>query len=590
MNTPMKDVLVDQLSQALQSLIDAESLSLPDRIDIQIERGRGSGHGDYASNLAMRLAPKLRENPRELASRLVTHLPAHTAIERIEVAGPGFINFFVSRDAASAVIARIHREGREFGRSHFGQGQRVIVEFVSANPTGPLHVGHGRGAAFGAALADVLEATGHAVHREYYINDAGRQMHILAVSVLIRYLEHRGESLAFPANGYRGDYIHAIARDLEAAAGERYRLTAADLLAGLPADAEAGGDKEAYIDALIERARTLLGEDRYEEILEAAVTTITSDIAEDLAAFGVHYDRWFSERALVRTGAVEHALEQLQSAGTLYDAEGARWFRSTDYGDDKDRVVRRADGQTTYFASDIAYHLNKFERGFEQAIDVFGADHHGYMARVRASLEAFGHATDRLTFRLVQFAILYRGAERLPMSTRAGEFVTLRALREEVGNDAARFFYVMRRPEQHLDFDLELAKSQSNDNPVYYIQYAHARVCSVGRQRAERGIEHDPDNGLACVSRLDADHEQALIQSLGRYPEALESAAGNHEPHQLAAYLRDLAGAFHTYYNAHPFLVDDRDLRDARLALIEAVRQVVRNGLELLGVSAPDRM
>ncbi|KAF0282569.1 MULTISPECIES: arginine--tRNA ligase [Spiribacter] len=586
----MKEELVDLLSQALQSLAAAESLSLPDRIDIQLERGRGSGHGDYASNLAMRLAPVLRQNPRELATRLVAHLPVHAHIDQVEVAGPGFINFFLTRDAANAVIARIHREGREFGRSHYGRGQQVIVEFVSANPTGPLHVGHGRGAAFGAALADVLEATGHAVHREYYINDAGRQMHILAVSVLIRYLEHRGESMAFPANGYRGDYIHGIARDLEAEAGERYRITAAELTAGLPADAHAGGDKEAYIDALIARARGLLGEGRYEEILEAAVTAITGDIAEDLAAFGVRYDRWFSERALVRTGAVEHALEQLQAAGALYDAEGARWFRSTDYGDDKDRVVRRADGQTTYFASDIAYHLNKFERGFEQAIDVFGADHHGYMARVRASLEAFGHATDALTFRLVQFAILYRGSERLPMSTRAGEFVTLRALREEVGNDAARFFYVMRRPEQHLDFDLELAKSQSNDNPVYYIQYAHARVCSVRRQRHERGIEHDHDNGLSHVDRLDADHEQALIQALGRYPEALESAAANHEPHLLAAYLRDLAGAFHTYYNAHTFLVDDRDLRDARLTLIEAVRQVVRNGLDLLGVSAPERM
>ena len=586
----MKEELVDLLSQALQSLAAAESLSIPDRIDIQLERGRGSGHGDYASNLAMRLAPVLRQNPRELAARLVAHLPVHAHIDQVEVAGPGFINFFLTRDAANAVIARIHREGREFGRSHYGRGQQVIVEFVSANPTGPLHVGHGRGAAFGAALADVLEATGHAVHREYYINDAGRQMHILAVSVLIRYLEHRGESMAFPANGYRGDYIHGIARDLEAETGERYRITAAELTAGLPADAHAGGDKEAYIDALIARARVLLGEGRYEEILEAAVTAITGDIAEDLAAFGVRYDRWFSERALVRTGAVEHALEQLQAAGALYDAEGARWFRSTDYGDDKDRVVRRADGQTTYFASDIAYHLNKFERGFEHAIDVFGADHHGYMARVRASLEAFGHATDALTFRLVQFAILYRGSERLPMSTRAGEFVTLRALREEVGNDAARFFYVMRRPEQHLDFDLELAKSQSNDNPVYYIQYAHARVCSVRRQRHERGIEHDHDNGLSHVDRLDADHEQALIQALGRYPEALESAAANHEPHLLAAYLRELAGAFHTYYNAHTFLVDDRDLRDARLTLIEAVRQVVRNGLDLLGVSAPERM
>lgn len=585
----MKDELIDLLRQSLQSLADADALPLPDPIDIQLERGRGSGHGDYASNLAMRLARTARRNPRELADRLVEHLPMHPHVARVEVAGPGFINFFLTQDAANAVIERIHQAGDAYGRSNHGGGERVIVEFVSANPTGPLHVGHGRGAAFGAALADVLAATGYDVHREYYINDAGRQMDILAVSVLLRYLEHRGEAVTLPGNGYQGDYIHAIARDLEANAGERYRLNGAELSAGLPADAPEG-DKEVHIDALIERARQRLGAERYREVLEAAVTAITTDIAEDLAAFGVHYERWFSERGLVDGGAVETALARLQDAGTLYEADGALWFRSTDYGDDKDRVVRRADGQTTYFASDIAYHLDKFERGFSQAIDVFGADHHGYMARVRASLAAFGHSTDALTFRLVQFAILYRGAERLPMSTRAGEFVTLRALREEVGNDAARFFYVMRRPEQHLDFDLELAKSQSNDNPVYYIQYAHARVCSVMRQMAERGIGHDHDNGLANLGRLDADHEQSLIQSLGRYAEVLESAAASHEPHQLAAYLRDLAGSFHTYYNAHTFLVDDRDLRDARLALIQAVRQVIRNGLGLLGVSAPERM
>ena len=586
----MKEELIELLRQALQSLANAESLALPEPMEIQLERGRGSGHGDYASNVAMRLAKPARQNPRDLAAKLVAHLPNHPHVDHVEVAGPGFINFFLTQDAANAVIARIHREGARYGRSHHGQGERVIVEFVSANPTGPLHVGHGRGAAFGAALADVLEATGYDVHREYYINDAGRQMNILAVSVLVRYLEHRGETIEFPANGYRGDYIHGIARDLEASGGERYRITATELTSGLPADAHAGGDKEAYIDALVERARACLGETRYQEVLEAAVTTITADIDEDLAAFGVRYDRWFSERALVRTGAVEQALERLQQADTLYEADGALWFRSTDYGDDKDRVVRRADGQTTYFASDIAYHLNKLDRGFSHAIDVFGADHHGYMARVRASLAAFGHPTEQLTFRLVQFAILYRGSERLPMSTRSGEFVTLRALREEVGNDAARFFYVMRRPEQHLDFDLELAKSQSSDNPVYYIQYAHARVCSVLRQMEERGLRHDRDNGLAALARLTADHEQALIDSLGRYSEVLESAAASHEPHQLAAYLRDLAGAFHTYYNAHTFLVDDDELRNARLTLIQAVRQVVCNGLGLLGVSSPERM
>ncbi len=586
----MKEELADLLRQALQSLADSESLSLPETVDIQLERGRGSGHGDYASNLAMRLARPAGKPPRELATALVERLPVHPHVDRAEVAGPGFINFFITRDAANAVIERIHREGNAFGRCQHGAGERVIIEFVSANPTGPLHVGHGRGAAFGGALGNVLEAAGYDVHREYYVNDAGRQIHILAVSVLIRYLGHRGEAIEFPANGYRGDYIHTIARDLEAEAGERYRITASELTDGLPADAHAGGDKERYIDALTDRARTLLGATRYREIVDASVEAIRHDIEEDLAAFGVRYDRWFSERSLVEAGAVERALQRLESGGTLYEKDGAQWFRSTDYGDDKDRVVRRADGQTTYFASDIAYHLDKFERGFGRAVDVFGADHHGYMARVRASLAAFDHDTDRLEFRLVQFAILYRGHERLSMSTRSGEFVTLRELREEVGNDAARFFYVMRRPEQHLDFDLELAKSQSSDNPVYYIQYAHARVCSVLRQMAERGIDHDLDTGLGAIDRLTEDHEQTLLQTLGRYPEVIEGAAISHEPHQIAQYLRDLAGGFHTYYNAHTFLVDDAALRDARLALVRAIRQVIRNGLDLLGVSAPERM
>ena len=586
----MKDQLVALLHQALQSWAQAESITLPESLEVQIERGRGSEHGDYASNVAMRLAKPAQRSPRDLATQLCAHLPAHPQVERVEVAGPGFINFFITQDAANAVVAEIHQHGEHYGRSQAGAGERVMLEFVSANPTGPLHVGHGRGAAFGAALGNVLAAAGYDVHREYYVNDAGRQMHILTLSVLVRYLEHRGEPMPFPVNGYRGDYIHHIARDLEAEHGDRYRLSAADLCQDLPADENAGGDKERYIDALIQRARHLLGESAYQTILSAAVNAITTDIAEDLAAFGVHYERWFSERALVDTGAVEQAVERLLSAGAIYEDNGALWFRSSDYGDDKDRVVRRADGQMTYFASDIAYHLDKFERGFQRIIDVFGADHHGYMARVRASLEAFGYDISRLEFRLVQFAILYRGHERLPMSTRSGEFVTLRELREEVGNDAARFFYVMRRPEQHLDFDLELAKSRSNDNPVYYIQYAHARVCSVLAQMAERGIRHDNSNGLKHISQLDADHEQSLLAQLGRYPEVIQAAAVGHEPHQLAQYLRELAGAFHTYYNAHTFLVDEAALRDARLSLIIATRQVIANGLGILGVSAPESM
>lgn len=586
----MKQQLADLLRQALEALRAAGTLPADVDPEIQVERGRGSGHGDFASNLAMQLAKPARRRPRELAEALVAELPAHRYVERVAVLGPGFINFFLTADAATAVLHEIREQGDGFGRCDAGRGHSVLLEFVSANPTGPLHVGHGRGAAFGAALSSLLEAAGFRVHREYYVNDAGRQMDILAVSVLLRYLEARGEDVRFPDNGYRGDYIRDIAAQLAARAGDRYRVAAARLAADLPADASQGGDKERHVDALVRAAREHLGEDGYRDVLQSAVDAILGDIRTDLAEFGVHYERWFSERELVESGAVGRSLEQLQARGEVYEQDGALWFRSSRYGDEKDRVVRRADGQITYFASDIAYHLDKFERGFDTAVDVFGADHHGYMARVRASLEAFGLAPDRLTFRLVQFAILYRGGERLQMSTRSGEFVTLRELREEVGNDAARFFYVMRRPEQHLDFDLDLAKSQSNDNPVYYIQYAHARICSVLGQLAGRGLAHDPENGLAAAGRLTEDHEQQLLGLLGRYPEVIEGAALAHEPHQLAQYLRELAAGFHTYYNAHTFLVDDAGLRDARVNLILATRQVIRSGLGILGVSAPESM
>ncbi|WP_440997620.1 arginine--tRNA ligase [Arhodomonas sp. SL1] len=586
----MKHQLAGLLAQAMESLKAAGELPTDIELDIQVERGRGAGHGDFATNTAMRLAKPAKRPPREIAEALVGALPRHPYVERVEVAGPGFINFFLTDEAAFAVIRDVWEQGEGFGRSDAGAGRRILVEFVSANPTGPLHVGHGRGAAFGSALAKLLSAAGFEAHREYYVNDAGRQMDILAVSVLLRYLEHLGEAVRFPDNGYRGEYIRDIAAELATHHGDAFRLDAAELAAGAPADASEGGDKEAHVDAVIRNARALLGEAAYREIQDAALEAILGDIRDDLAAFGVTFDRWFSERGLTEDGSVARTIERLVEAGHCYEAEGALWFRATAFGDDKDRVVRRADGATTYFASDIAYHLDKFERGFDQLVDVFGADHHGYMARVRASLEAFGYPADRLEFRLVQFAILYRGSERLPMSTRSGEFVTLRELREEVGDDAARFFYVMRRPEQHLDFDLELAKSESADNPVYYLQYAHARICSVLRQLDEQGLEHDPEAGFNAIARLTEDHEQTLITQLARYPEVLEGAALAHEPHQLAQYLRDLAGAFHTYYNAHQFLVEDAGLRNARLNLVLAARQVLRNGLDILAIDAPERM
>jgi arginyl-tRNA synthetase len=466
----------------------------------------------------------------------------------------------------------------------------VQVEFVSANPTGPLHVGHGRGAAYGAAVADLLEAVGFAVHREYYVNDAGRQMDILAASVWLRYLELCGEAVVFPANAYRGDYVWDIAATLHREHGDAYHVPVARVGEGLPPDEPDGGDKERYIDAVIARARELLGDNRYRFVFELGLNTILEDIRDDLEKFGVVYDEWYSERSLSERGAVQRAIERLRAAGQLYEQDGALWFRSTAFGDEKDRVVVRENGQTTYFASDIAYHMDKLERGFERVIDVWGADHHGYVPRVKAALQALGDDPARLDVLLVQFATLYRGGEKVQMSTRSGEFVTLRQLRKEVGRDAARFFYVMRKSEQHLDFDLDLAKSQSSDNPVYYVQYAHARVASVLRQMAERGLERDAQRGLASLGRLTEPQEQALLTGLARYPEVVEAAALAHEPHQVVHFLREIANDFHVYYTTHQFLVDDAGLRDARLSLVLAAQQVLANGLRLLGVSAPETM
>jgi arginyl-tRNA synthetase len=586
------------LNQALDRL--RQDGLLPDAapVDIPLERSRDRTHGDFASSLALALAKTARCKPRELAERLVAVLPASERLAKVEIAGPGFINFFLTPTAYHATVSEILERGDAFGRSECGHGRRVQVEFVSANPTGPLHVGHGRGAAFGATVANLLEAVGYQVHREYYVNDAGRQMNILAASVWLRYLEHCGEQFRFPSNGYRGEYVRAIAAQLYAEQGSAYVVSAARVFADLPPDEicdEAGhpigaGDKEIYIDALVERAKALLGDHHYRYLFERGLNTILDDIRDDLLEFGVVYDEWYSERALEERGAVNKTLHRLRAAGYVYEKDGALWFRSSAFGDEKDRVVERDNGQTTYFASDIAYHLEKFERGFDWVIDVWGADHHGYIPRVKAALQALGENPDRLDVLLVQFAILYRNGERAQMSTRSGEFVTLRELRQEVGNDAARFFYVMRKSEQHLDFDLDLAKSQSKDNPVYYIQYAYARVCSVLRQSREKGWSRDEQRGLTHLARLSEWHEEALLVALSRYPEVVEAAALSHEPHQLAHYLRELANAFHTYYNEHRVLVPDDTLRDARLNLSLATRQVIKNGLTLLGVSAPEVM
>ena len=586
----MKRHLQELVATALAALQDDERLPKETACDIRIENSRDPRHGDYACNIALTLAKKAGRKPRELAEALVAALPPSTRVAKVEIAGPGFINFFMTPAAFQNVVKEVFEAGEAYGHSTIGADKRVQVEFVSANPTGPLHVGHGRGAAYGAAVADLLAAAGFQVHREYYVNDAGRQMDILATSIWLRYLERCGERFDFPSNGYQGDYIYDIVEELHQQFGSRFCRDAEAVFTGLPPDEPAGGDKERHIDALIQRARELLGEEAYGRIFGAGLDHIVEDIRRDLEEFGVVYEEWFSERSLTASGAVEKVVDRLREAGHLYEKEGALWFRSSAFGDEKDRVVVRENGQPTYFASDIAYHADKMERGFDRVIDIWGADHHGYVPRIRAALEALGYDSDRLDVLLVQFANLYRNGERVQMSTRSGSFVTLRELREEVGNDAARFFYVMRKCEQHMDFDLELAKSQSNDNPVYYVQYAHARVCSVMRQLEEKQLSYDRIAGLDQLHLLTEPHEERLLRDLARYPEVVETAALNHEPHLLTHYLRELATDFHTYYNAHQFLVESAGLRDARLSLILAVRQVIANGLELLGVSAPESM
>lgn len=586
----MKQKLEALLQQAVTDLKAQGILSSDFVAQINLERTRDAQHGDFATNLAMLLAKPAKLNPRQLAEKIVSALPHDSLVSKVEIAGPGFINFFIDPDNQFQIVKQILEAGSEFGLSRVGAGKRIQVEFVSANPTGPLHVGHGRGAAYGSAVADLLEAVGFEVEREYYVNDAGRQMDILATSVWLRYLEACDEVLPFPSNGYRGEYVREIAASLHKRSGNDYRRPAELVLEDLPPDEPQGGDKEKHIDALIERAKTLLGSVQYGYVFQAGLNEILADIKDDLSDFGVDYQQWFSERSLMDDSSVEKALKRLDDAGYLYQQEGATWFASSRLGDEKDRVVVRDNGQSTYFASDIAYHMNKLDRGFDQIINVWGADHHGYIPRVKAAMQALGADDSKLKVLLVQFAVLYRGEERVQMSTRSGEFVTLRQLRNEVGKDACRFFYAMRKSEQHMDFDLKLATSRSNENPVYYVQYAYARVCSVLRQLDEKGRERNPHLGMEHLTLLTAEQETALLTTLSKYPEILERAAVSYEPHQLIHYLRELATQFHTYYNAHQFLVDDDKLCNARLNLICAVKQILVNALTLLKIHTPEAM
>ncbi|MEE8287849.1 MAG: arginine--tRNA ligase [Nitrosomonadaceae bacterium] len=579
-HTNFKSHFAELLSRALNTFSNSDL-----GINIEFARPKQVKHGDYSCNLAMQLAKPLRQDPRTIATLLINAMPASPYLEKVEVAGAGFINLFLKIATKQQFPRIVLESSKEFGCGDFGAGKKIQVEFVSANPTGPIHVGHGRGAAFGASLANVLTAAGFSVTREYYVNDAGRQLDILAVSTWLRYLELNGLTRPFPSNAYQGEYVRNMAQLIYKAHGNHYLRQPNSLLDNFIANVKGEADSEALLDQLIAETKNLLGQD-YKYIHNFVLTEQLGECRNDLMEFGVMFDTWFSEQSLFEDGTVAHVIQLLEQKNYLYQQDGAKWFRSSDFGDEKDRVVQRENGQFTYFASDIAYHLNKFQRGFDRIINVWGADHHGYIPRVKGAIQALALDPSKLEIALVQFAVLYRNGVKTPMSTRSGEFVTLRELRQEVGNDAARFFYLLRKSDQHLDFDLDLAKSQDNDNPVYYVQYAHARVCSV----LEQWGENPSTLATADTALLTSTVELSLLQKLIDYPEIVDVAARELSPHLTAFYLRELAGEFHSYYNSTRFLVPEIPLRLARLALIASIRQVLANGLTLLGVSAPDKM
>ena len=562
----MKAQLRELVLQAIKSLqndtVLPADLVLPGFV---IERARNREHGDFACNIAMLLAKPARAKPRELAEKLVAALPANALVEKVEIAGPGFINFYLAASAYHAEVRQILDVGDAYGRSESGAGKTVGVEFVSANPTGPLHVGHGRNAVIGDCLSRLFDATGWNVQREFYYNDAGVQIANLAISVQARARGVLPNDSNWPENGYRGDYIADVAR--------------------------------AYLDhePVVADGETVIGEgdvDNLDAIRRFAVASLRREQDLDLKAFGVGFDVYFLESSLYSDGKVDETVKGLVDHGHTYESDGALWLRTTDYGDDKDRVMRKSDGTFTYFVPDVAYHLSKWQRGYEHAVTVLGADHHGTLARVKAGLQALdvGIPKGWPEYVLYQMITVMRGGEEVKISKRAGSYLTLRDLIDEAGRDATRYFLIARKTDSQLIFDIDLARSQSNDNPVYYIQYAHARVCSVLRQAPEKGFTFDQQDGLAHLARLDNEHEQILLTELSKYPEMVEAAAVNLEPHILAAWLRELANAFHTYYNSHQFLVDDAALRNARLVLVVATRQVLKNGLGLLGLSAPESM
>jgi arginyl-tRNA synthetase len=583
----MKEIIENHLASAVETYIKQQNASINDAPSIEIDHTNDPKHGDFASNIAMILAKPIGLPPRDIANGIIQCLSEFPFLDKCEIAGPGFINFFLTKDAYYQIIPEILEQAKDYGKSELGNSKKILLEYVSSNPTGPIHIGHGRGAAYGSVLANLLSTTGHEVTREYYVNDYGRQMDILTISVWLRYLNLQNDhDTPFPQNGYHGQYISDIASAIFNETKSLPQPESGELQSIINGHTE----EDKKLDEIIELAKNTLKQQYHEVVFTHALDNILAGIKQDLNEFGVGFDRWYSERSLVDKNLISECMDKLESTGDIYEKEGAKWFKSTAYGDEKDRVVVRENGQTTYFASDIAYHVDKYNRGFDEIINIWGADHHGYISRVKGALKAFGKDPANLKILLVQFATLYKGDEKLQMSTRSGDYVTLKQLRDEVGNDATRFFYVMRKAEQHLDFDLELAKSESNANPVYYIQYAHARICSVFKQLTERKLNFDIEMGIKSLSLLENESEISLVKAIARYPEVINLASRNLEPHQLSFYLRDLANDFHAYYNSCQFLVENESLRQARFCLISATRQVIQNGLGILGVSAPEEM
>ena len=581
----MKDKIQKSLKGILSNLYNSPEIDI-NQYEVNIQDNKDKEHGDLASNIALILAKPLKRNPLDIANEIIHQFNLDEDILKVEVAGPGFINFFLSKNSHGEVLKTIDSEKEHYGKIE-PQNKRVLIEYVSSNPTGPLHVGHGRGAVFGSVLSSLLKEAGFEVDEEYYINDFGRQMNILSVSLWIRYAQLFGSQVQMIKNGYQGGYMGVIAEDLKAIKKDEFVIDSETISSIFAFENE---DDELHTDQIIDGLKTELG-NKFFFLRDFALQEIISQIKEDLSDFRVNHNKWFSESSLYQNdnetqSKVEETIKNLHSNSFVYEKDDAVWFKSSDFGDDKDRVLKRGNGEYTYFASDVAYHLDKYERGYDRVINIWGSDHHGYIPRVKAAMEASQKDKNKLEVVFIQFANLIRDGKKVTMSTRSGEFITLRELIEEVSTEAARFFYINRKADQHLDFDLDLAKEQSKDNPLYYIQYAHARICSVLR-KAEADFKKLNKSDLEL---LDSDREVEIQKMLRQYPDLIKRAALSSEPHLICYYLRDLASSFHSYYNSEKFLIDDKNLMKSRLFLLCGVKQVVHNGLSILGINAPEEM